>query len=268
VSGPGRKRPGRYDELARSYDLTRGASPTVVRSLSTFLGPPQGRRLLDLAGGTGNYAQVLQARGFDVRILDANDPMLRRSIPKIGPGNQVVGDAAMAPFRDRSFDCATLVQALHLLRPEEQVRALSEARRVIRDGPFVLQAFTRENMQTMFVFEYFPGWDPPEWTHPSAEETMDLVRQAGFQRVERATYVYLDTADANLIALHTDPLRLAGPAYLRNNSGFARLPEEVKREGLARLAEDLRSGVLERRVKESFQVAVRNGHGTVFAAWP
>jgi SAM-dependent methyltransferase len=268
VTGPGRKRPGAYDEQARTYDLTRGASPTVVRALSKSLGLPQGRRLLDVAGGTGNYARVLQARGFDVRILDANDAMLRRSVPKVGPGRQVAGDAARVPFRDRAFDCATLVQALHLLQPDEQVRALSEARRVVRDGPFVLQAFTRENMRTMFVFEYFPGWDPPAWTHPGTDETVEMLHRAGFPRVEHATYVYLDTADANLIALHTDPLRLAGRAYLRNNSGFARLPEEVKREGLVRLAEDLRSGVLERRVKESFQVAVRNGHGTVFAAWP
>jgi hypothetical protein len=46
------------------------------------------------------------------------------------------------------------------------------------------------------------------------------------------------------------------------------LDEETRRQGLAALAADLRSGALERRVMESFKLAATVGHGTVFAAWP
>jgi ubiquinone/menaquinone biosynthesis C-methylase UbiE len=261
-----RLRPGNYPEQARTYDRTRGASPSVVRPLSRFLGPAAGRTLLDIGGGTGNYAQVMQGRGFRPVVVDAQSEMVRRSVPKLGPGRQVVGDAEALPFVEGAFDCAVLVAALHQV-PDKRL-ALREARRVIREGPFVLQCWTRENRATAFVFEYFPGSEPPAEMHPPAEQVEGWLREAAFARVERETYVYLDSVDGSLFALHTNALHLAGPAYLRNNSFFWRLSEDQRREGLTRLGEDLRSGVLERKVKRSFELAVSVGHGTVFAAWP
>jgi SAM-dependent methyltransferase len=259
-------RPGNYAEQARTYDLTRGASPTVVRLVSKFLGPAVGRRLLDIAGGTGNYAQAWQARGFEVTIVDAEPAMLERSVPKVGGGRQVIADALTLPFPDGSFDCATIMTALHLMA--DQGRALREARRILRGGPLAILGFTQENLGTLFVLDYFPvakEW-PPE--NPGRDEMVKSLYEAGFGRVEWETFVYLDSVDGTLPALHSDPLRLAGPAYLRNTSFFQRLPDDARREGLARLAEDLRSGVLERRVREAFGKAVEEGHGTVFAAWP
>ncbi len=260
------ERPGRYATQARTYDLTRSASPTVVRLVSKYLGPANGRRLLEIAAGTANYGRVMQARGFDLLVLDAEFEMVSRSVGKIGRGRQIVADAMALPLRARSVDCAMLVAAIHLMPDPD--RAMSQARRVIRDGPFVLQAFTEENMAPIFVLEYFPGSELLNDFHPPAAEFARRLEAAGFSRIEHEKFVYLDTADGTLPALHTDPLRLAGPAYLRNNSWFNRIPEDVREAGLARLAEDLRSGALEEKVKASFQEAVVTGHGIVFAAWP
>ncbi|MBA3728006.1 MAG: methyltransferase domain-containing protein [Actinobacteria bacterium] len=263
---PVRRDIGKYATQARSYDRTRGASPTLVRVLARFLGPPDDRALLDIGGGTGNYGQALRARGFRVVVLDTEPAMLALSVPKVGAGRQIVGDALAMPIADASVDCAMVVAALHLVggRPS----AMREARRVIRDGPFVLQDFTQENLEPSFVYEYFAGSRPPEHEHPPEGDILRDLSEAGFSRVAHERFVYLDTADANLQALHTDALRLAGSAYLRNTSFFQRLPEAVRLEGLARLAADLRSGRLEERVRASFQEAIRTGHGTVFAAWP
>jgi SAM-dependent methyltransferase len=259
-------RPGQYANQARTYDLTRGASPTVVRLLARTLGPPGDRTLLDIAGGTGNYAQVMRARGFRPVVLDAEPEMVRRSVPKLGRGRQVAADAMALPFDDRSFDAAIMVISLHLI--DDQDRALGEARRVLRDGPFALVAFTQENVQALFVGEYFPSARITLEANPPRAELERRLGKAGFSNVESETFVYLDTADGSLAALHTDAFHLAGPAYLRNNSFFHRISEEERREGLARLEADLRAGVLERKVKASFQKAVVAGHGTVFAAWP
>ena len=258
--------PGNYGEQARTYDLTRGASPTVLRTMSSFLGPPERRRLLDIAGGTGNYTAALQARGFDVVITDLQPAMLARSIPKVGRGRQVVSDATALPFRHHSFDCATIVTAIHLIRPPE--RALAEARRVLRDGPLVVVAFTLENVGPLFIREYFPTADIPFDENPPRERLLSLMRSAGFGRVEWEKFVYTDSVDGTLLSLHTDPVRLAGPAYLRNTSFFQRVPEAARAEGLARLGRDLRSGVLEERVKEAYRQSLAEGHGAVFACWP
>ena len=259
------QRRGNYAEQAKTYDLTRGASPTIVRALAKRLGSPDGRSLLDIAGGTGNYAQVLEARGFTVFVVDAEVGMLRHATRKLPPGRSAAGDAVRLPFRDGSFDCAILVNGIHLV--DDQVAVFREARRVIREGPFVLTSFSKENLPPLFVHEYF-GLESLPPPRRSNAELQDLLEESGFGRVEHESFVYMDSVDGSLEALHTSALHLAGPAYLRNTSFWHTLDEATRRRGLDALAADLRSGVLEERVRESFRVAAEHGHGTILGAWP
>jgi SAM-dependent methyltransferase len=259
------ERPGRYDEQARTYDQTRGASPTITRSLLAGLGEPRARSLLDIAGGTGNYAWAMQEAGFEPLVLDAAEEMAKRSTEKIGPGRQVVGDAGRLPFRDAAFDCGMCVVAIHLFA--DRVAACREARRVLREGPFVMMAYTRENLASLFVNEYFGGgW--PGGNGFGIEDIVSELNGAGFSHVDVETFVYSDTMGGSLVAMHTEARLLADPEHLRNTSYWHRLPEDVRKEGLARLTEDFRSGMLDRRVAESLRHAQRNGHGTVFVAKP
>jgi SAM-dependent methyltransferase len=260
-----KRRPGNYVEQARTYDRTRGASPTVVRTVARHLGSPDHRSLLDIAGGTGNYAQAFEVRGFRPFVLDAQFEMLRRAAAKGLRGRCVAGDAIELPFADRSFDRAIMVNAIHLF--EDVSSTLREARRVVREGPLVLTAFTKENNTALFVQEYFDLEALPS-PHVPARDLERLLREAGFSDVRHEPFVYTDTVDGSLNALHTNALHLAGPAYLRNTSFWHELDDETRRKGLAALAADLRSGVLERRVAESFQRAAEVGHATAFAAWP
>jgi ubiquinone/menaquinone biosynthesis C-methylase UbiE len=260
-------RPGNYAEQAASYDRTRSASTTVVRVVAKHLGPrdSEGRRLLDIAGGTGNYGQVFAARGYRVTVVDAEPAMLERAAAKLGPDRSVAGDAQSLPFRDETFDRALILSAIHLF--DDPTTAFREAHRILREGPLVVMAFTTENLVPLFVYDYFGGASPEEIRH-GREDVASMLREAGFSRVEAETFIYVDTADGSLVALHTDPYRLAGPAYLRNTSFWHRIDEETRRAGLEALERDLRSGVLQRRVDESMRLAVRYGHGTVFAARP
>lgn len=258
------ERPGTYAEQARTYDYTRGASPTVVRALAKHLGDPAGRTLLDIAGGTGNYAQVFAARGFRVFVLDAEIEMIAHAARKLAPGRSIVANAQALPIRDRAVDCAMLVHGLHLIA--DQGQALAEMRRVVRGGPVVAVDPTRENA-ALFVHEYF-GIHPSPSNRPSTDEIVAELHGAGFPRVIHENLIYTDSMDGSLHALHTSAMHLAGPAYLRNTSFWAGLDEATRREGLAALARDLRSGALEQRVRAHFEQAVIRGHETVFAAWP
>jgi methyltransferase family protein len=258
-----RARPGNYSVQAQTYDRTRGASPTVVRTLAKYLGPAHGRTLLDIAGGTGNYAQAFQARGWGVLVADRSLAMVAHAARKLGPGRVIAADAHHLSIRDAAVDAAVMVSALpqfHDLRA-----ALTEARRVIGAGPLVISTFTREGLGALFVYEYF-GASPPD--RPTVDELVGMLTAAGFGRVEHERFVYTDTVDGTIPALHTKALYLSGPAYLRNTSLWYRIDEEERRKGLEALAADLRSGLLDRRVEESFRLAIEHGHGTVFAAWP
>jgi SAM-dependent methyltransferase len=266
VAAPPAERPGNYAEQAKTFDLTRGASPTVVRALLKHLGPADGRMLLDVAGGTGNYSVALASRGFRVIVVDASSAMLAHAARKLGGGRCVAGDAEALPVRSGATDCAVMVNALHLLNDPDA--ALREIRRCLREGPFLMTAFTRENMGALFVYEYF-GLEAPPTRRPAVATIEGMLRAAGFSRVDLERYVYTDTVDGSLNALHTNALHLAGPAYLRNTSFWYALDDDdTRRRGLEALARDLRSGVLEERVKAAMREAAGSGHGTLFTAWP
>jgi SAM-dependent methyltransferase len=264
MSGAGASRVRDYADQARTYDYTRGASPTVMRSLGKYLGDAGERSLLDIAAGTGNYSQALAARGFRVFALDREFEMLAYAARKLGPGRCIVGDAMALPISDGAVDCATTVSALHHF--EDPLAGLKEARRVLREGPLAVAAFTRENLVPLFVYEYFGASWPAR--RMEEEDILAMMEEAGFRRVERQRLVYTDTVDGTIPSLHTDPMHLAGPAYLRNTNLWRRADEDARRKGLEALAHDLRSGRLAERVKESYQLALEYGHVTVFAGWP
>jgi ubiquinone/menaquinone biosynthesis C-methylase UbiE len=125
-----------YDAWARTYDDTRGASPSVLRALLDALGPADGRSLLDVGGGTGNYARALLESGFRVTLCDFSPGMATRAAVKLGSAPVVVADAPHLPFRDASFDCAVSVKVLNHIR--DWRRMLRGVRRVLRGGPLAL----------------------------------------------------------------------------------------------------------------------------------
>jgi SAM-dependent methyltransferase len=256
----------KYPRQAATYDDTRSASPTVTRLLLRFLGEGRGRTLLDVAGGTGNYAEAAARAGFSPVVVDLTPAMLARSVPKIGAGRQVVGDAQRLPVRDGGVDAAMCVSALHQF-PEPSV-AFAEARRVIREGPYVLQAFTAESLVPSFIFDYFVDPGAIEAIHPAEDDIVTMFGGAGFARVEHERFVYEDLSDGTVHALQNDVDAVADPARLRNTSFFQKLAPEVQRAGLEALRRDHATGRLAERVEDGLRLSREFGQGTVFAAWP
>ncbi|MCC7282399.1 MAG: class I SAM-dependent methyltransferase, partial [Acetobacteraceae bacterium] len=72
---------GVFDSVARRYDLMNdlmslGAHRVWKRIFINALNPRPGERVLDLAGGTGDIAAAISARGADVCLSDINEAML------------------------------------------------------------------------------------------------------------------------------------------------------------------------------------------------
>jgi ubiquinone/menaquinone biosynthesis C-methylase UbiE len=257
-------RPGNYAVQAATYDATRRASPTVLDALREALGLGGGR-LLDVAGGTGNYAAALTADGFLPTVADAEPAMLVRAAAKLGAGTCVAADAGALPFADGSFDRAICVSAFHLFA--DKAGALREIRRVLRAGPFAMQAFTRENLRPLFLQRYFANPMQGE-VRETEDQHVRLLRAAGFTQVETRRLVYRGVEDGSLSALQTDPELAADEAHLRNTSYWQRMDPADRRQGLERLATDLRSGVLAAEVERGLERARRWGHTTLFVARP
>lgn len=227
-----------YSNQAPGYDRTRSASPSVLAPLRLALADAPGRRLLDLGGGTGNYALALRGEGWDPLVADRSEPMLQRAAAK---GLETLSaDAESLPLQDESFDAVMLVSMLHHV-PNPR-RALAEAIRVLAPrGRLVLMLFTWEDVEDAWVLEYFPsarGW--MRETHMTLVEVLGLLECA-----ERLPVVYEDLGDASLAALLGHPRLLLEEDWRAQTSFFERLerdhPDELAR-GLERLRADIASG--------------------------
>ena len=170
-----------YGNQARSYDSTRSASPSVLGPLREALRGAPGRRLLDVGGGTGNYALALRDEGAGTSsCATARRTMLARAAAK---GLETVeADAQALPFADASFDALICVSMLHHV--DDRPRALAEQRRVLRPGGRgALMLYTREDIEHAWYHDYFPStraW--MDASHPRLADLMALL--PGARRIE------------------------------------------------------------------------------------
>ena len=252
-----------YDARAATYDTTRSASPSTMAALLKALGPAEGRSLLDIGGGTGNYALALREAGFRLTLVDLSPAMLRQAAGKLGPAGLVLGDALRLPFRQGAFDCAVSVNVSHHV-PDWR-RHIAEAKQAVGDGVFALQVNTRENLEAHWLFDYFSDAKEPTLAfHPQAEEVAAVMRSAGFREVRRQGYRFEDRADGTFEALKHWPEAYLEPAYRRNTTFFRRLQADVEREGIDRLRADQASGGLQEVMARYEPMLHAVGDSTVF----
>jgi demethylmenaquinone methyltransferase/2-methoxy-6-polyprenyl-1,4-benzoquinol methylase len=127
----------RYDVMNDLMSL--GVHRLWKRRLVTLLDPRPARRLLDLAGGSGDVGFGWLARGGGpVLLADVNPAMLAVARARAVARAQVAGltllaaDAERLPLPDRTIDVVAI--AFGLRNCTDKPAVLAEARRVLRPG--------------------------------------------------------------------------------------------------------------------------------------
>ncbi len=231
---------GTYAGQAATYDRTRSAGAETAAPVLAALSAAPGRAVLDIGGGTGNYAAAMRAAGYAVTVADRSGQMLAVAAAKGLP--VVRADAAALPFGDRSADAATMVSMLHQV-PRWR-KALAEARRVLRPGGVLcLLLYTREHMDSHFFLRYFPagrGWAIRD-TRPVADYAAELPGAGAVPLQIRGT------DDLTMHVMRRHPALALDPDLRAQTSFFARMlrehPAEL-RAGLDKLAADIAAGTL------------------------
>ncbi|WP_067172259.1 class I SAM-dependent methyltransferase [Microtetraspora niveoalba] len=102
--------------------------------------PPAPARVLDVGGGSGVHAEWLAADGHRVEVVDPV-PMHVEMAARLPGVVARMGDARTLEDADGSADAVLLLGPLyHLTDRADRVRALAEARRVVRPGGVVAAA--------------------------------------------------------------------------------------------------------------------------------
>jgi ubiquinone/menaquinone biosynthesis C-methylase UbiE len=90
--------------------------------------------VLDLGGGTGDFASPLKGEGVTVITLDADLAALKNRVDGV---QAVRGDATRLPFKDSTIDAVTARAILHHF-PENLDECLTEVDRVLKSGGLFL----------------------------------------------------------------------------------------------------------------------------------
>jgi demethylmenaquinone methyltransferase / 2-methoxy-6-polyprenyl-1,4-benzoquinol methylase len=145
---------GVFTSVARSYDLMNdlmsgGMHRLWKDRLVAKVKPRAGEHILDMAGGTGDIAFRLTAKGARVTVSDINSDMLEVGMERakkrgIDGVLWQVENAEALSFEDNSFDAYTI--AFGIRNVTDIPAALREAHRVLKRGGrfYVLEFSTSE----------------------------------------------------------------------------------------------------------------------------
>ena len=131
-----------FSNVARNYDIMNDAMSGGMHRLwkdrfVRLVKPQQGEAILDMAGGTGDIAFRMAARGAEVTVADINQDMLDVGIER-ALERQIDGlvwsqqNAEELTYPSRMFDAYTI--AFGIRNVTQIDKALAEAHRVLKFG--------------------------------------------------------------------------------------------------------------------------------------
>ncbi|MDH3315826.1 MAG: methyltransferase domain-containing protein [Gammaproteobacteria bacterium] len=104
----------------------------AIDAILDGLGDLKGKRLLDVACGTGHLTGAAAARGADAEGIDFAAPMVAQAADNYPDCTFTEGDAEHLPYEDARFDAVAC--SFGLLHLEDADTAIREAYRVLRPG--------------------------------------------------------------------------------------------------------------------------------------
>ena len=186
----------------------------TMRAFAEHLPTPPAR-VLDCGGGPGRYTIELCRQGYEVILFDLSSGCLNLAKTKATEARVILrgyerGTATdLSRFPDDTFDAVLLMGPLyHLLKRENRLRALTEARRVLKSGGSLFAAFISRYAAHRWAAAHEPAWTlerpeladtilttgilPPRgetgtafaahFAHP--REIVPLLQDAGFEVVD------------------------------------------------------------------------------------
>ena len=116
---------------------------TSLKYIHEYLEKMDNPKILDIGAGTGKYSITLAEEGYDVTALELVKHNLRVIEKKSNKVKTYLGNAIkLDMFKDNSFDLILLFGPMyHLVTKEEQLKALNEAKRVLKPNGILLVAY-------------------------------------------------------------------------------------------------------------------------------
>ncbi len=162
----------REEEIANRYDENRfsgGGKVLDFKEKETLLSlvEPKGKDILDIATGTGRFAELLSREGANVVGLDASKEMMMHNMVEC-----VQGDALKLPFEDKSFDVTISMRFFHLLETKDIEDFIIEVARVTKEK-FVFE--TLHPMSLRMTYQWMLPQDSSLYSNSLLKKKFDKI---------------------------------------------------------------------------------------------
>lgn len=174
-------------------------SPEAVAALVRELGIGPGKRVLDLAAGTGKLTRQLVDTGAELVGVEPIAEMRAKLVAAVPAVMDMDGTAENIPLPNHSVDAVVVGQAFHWF---DGVRAVSEIRRVLRPEGALGLIWQARDPSRPWIARLNEVIDRAEDGHPrfrtgAWREAFDLV--ALFEPIEEASFEHIQRGDRETI---------------------------------------------------------------------
>lgn len=116
---------------------------TSMKYIEECLNEDFHKRILDIGAGTGAYSVYLSNKGYNVDAVELVEHNIKIFKNKNSKANVMQGNALdLSMLASDSYDLVLLFGPMyHLLKKEEKIKALSEAKRVTKKGGIILISY-------------------------------------------------------------------------------------------------------------------------------
>lgn len=196
-----------YDRIAVDFSRTRARSWPEWDFFHPYLG--SGLSLLDAGCGNGRFFDFVRRHDVNYCGLDSSVNLLSEARKKHPDLRLIEGDIRFLPFADGEFDLVASIAVLHHLKNNnEQLQALSEARRVLRKEAYLLlmvwnlwgnSRYRDFRLEARLRAKKNPACSPQDFYIPWGEEKIpryyyafqfnelaDLLQKSGFKLAKMA----------------------------------------------------------------------------------
>jgi len=214
---------------------------------------PAGKEIVDVGCGGGALVRELARAGARVIGVEISDQQLASAVAADpGDGSRyLVGRAQSLPLGDDSADVVVFMRSLHHVAPPDLMRALREARRVVRQDGAV---YVAEPLAEGDFFALTSVVENEVEVRSAAQRALADAELAGLDRVTTVDYdVRLcvpGLAGLRARIVSVDPARadIFDDLEAELAEAFARLGEAGERPGERRFLQPMRADVLRTRV--------------------
>lgn len=116
---------------------------TAIKYINMYLSKLENAKILDVGAGTGRYCMYFSNLGYDVTAIELvkhNLRVIEKNCPSV---KSYLGNAIdLSGFESNSFDVVILFGPMyHLISFEDKVKALNEAKRVVKDNGYIFISY-------------------------------------------------------------------------------------------------------------------------------